>query len=412
MQKLSKGGSTKLMVLCAAAYFTSYLTRVNFAAVIAAIIQADDIDKTLAGAVTTLGFITYGVGQLVSGWLGDRINPKKLMFGGFLLTAAMNMLIPACSNGKWMCIVWAVNGFAQSFMWPPMVKIMKNAMDDDGYNKGILIVNLGATAATIMIYLISPFIIRQWSWRAVFMVNGSIAVIMAIVWMIIITEIEKTANLSYVLIKGKSGQKDKQKQPLSVKLGLLICVMVAIMLQGSLRDGVTTWVPTYITEVFKLDSSNSILTSVIIPIFSFISLKLSSVIYNKMGKKPYFTAGVFFAIAAVCAAILRVFSDFSPILTVVLAALLVAIMHGINLVLVCLLPAVLADDNNVSALSGILNFMTYVGSAISTYGFAVFSEKTGWSGTVVLWAIIAALGVVMCFASSKFKPVVDKNANV
>lgn len=408
MQKIAKKSSTKLTVLCSAAYFTSYLTRVNFAAVLAAIIQAGDIDKTLAGAVTTLGFITYGVGQLISGWLGDRINPKKLMFFGFLLTAAMNMLIPMCPDGRWMCLVWAVNGFAQSFMWPPMVKIMKNAMDDDKYNRGVLLVNLGATVATILIYLVAPFVIRQWSWHTVFFTSGTVAVIMAIVWLAVITEIEKSANLTYVLVKGK--KEKKQKNSLSVNIALLVFVMIAIMLQGALRDGVTTWVPTYITEVFKLDSSNSILTSVVIPIFSFVSLKMSSVIYNKMGKKPYKTAGIFFGIAAVCGIILRLFSSASPILTVVLAALLVGIMHGINLILVCFLPAILAGENNMSVLSGMLNFTTYVGSAVSTYGFAVFSEKAGWSGTVTLWAVIAALGVAMCILSGKINKNIDNKA--
>lgn len=408
MQKIGIRGSKKLRVLCAAVYFTSYLTRMNFAAVLAAIIQTGDIDKSLAGAVTTLGFITYGVGQLVSGWLGDRVNPKKLLFGGFLLTAAMNMLIPVCPDGRWMCLVWAINGFAQSFMWPPMVKIMKNAMDDDGFNKGVLVVNLGATFATVMIYLVSPLIIRVWSWRAVFRFNATFAVIMAVIWMIVITEIEKSANLTYVLIKGKSQKKEKGS--LSVNVGLLAVVMLAIMLQGSLRDGVTTWVPTYITEVFKLDSSNSILTSVVIPVFSFISLKVSAVIYHKTGKKPYVLSGIFFAVGAVCAVILRVFSDVSPILTVFLAALLVAIMHGVNIILVCFLPAILADENNMSLLSGMLNFTTYVGSAISTFGFAVFSEKTGWSGTVTLWAVIAALGAVMCILGKQINKNLDKKA--
>ena len=58
MQKLERKDAKQLTLLCAAAYFVSYLTRVNFAAVIAAIIQAGDIDKASAGLVTTLGFIT------------------------------------------------------------------------------------------------------------------------------------------------------------------------------------------------------------------------------------------------------------------------------------------------------------------------------------------------------------------
>ena len=60
------------------------------------------------------------------------------------------------------------------------------------------------------------------------------------------------------------------------------------------------------------------------------------------------------------------------------------------------LPAALADDENVSTLSGALNFMTYVGSAASTYGFALLSENFGWGGTVASWLAITVLGTMAC----------------
>jgi OPA family glycerol-3-phosphate transporter-like MFS transporter len=402
MQKLEGKNAKSLTYLCAAAYFVSYLTRVNFAAVIAAIIQAGDIDKTSAGLVTTLGFITYGVGQLISGWLGDRINPKKLMVVGFATTIAMNCLIPLCPNGTAMCVVWAFNGFAQSFMWPPMVKIMSSAMDTDSYNKGCVVVSWGSTIATILIYLISPAIISFAGWKAVFFIYAGVAVVIASVWYVKITSIEKKCGIVYPMhIKSKGG-----KLSIKISVPLLVIVMLAIMLQGSLRDGVTTWVPTLVSEAFNLGSEVSILSSVIIPVFGLASLQLTSVIYNKLGKKPFKAAGLFFVCAIIAATMLTVFTGASVILTVMMSAIIVACMHGINLILVCFLPAALADDSNVSTLSGILNFMTYVGSAASTYGFALLSEKFGWGGTVISWLVITLLGTsacVICHTATKKK---------
>lgn len=393
MQKLDRKNAKQLTYLCAAAYFVSYLTRVNFAAVIAAIIQAGDIEKTSAGLVTTLGFITYGVGQLVSGWLGDRINPKRLMVIGFATTIVMNMLIPFCPNGAAMCVVWAFNGFAQSFMWPPMVKIMSSAMDTDDYNKGCVVVSWGSTIATILIYLVSPAIISFAGWRAVFFVYSAVAIVISSVWYAKITAIEKKCAIVYPMHqKSKTGE----KMSIKVSIPILIIVMLAIMLQGSLRDGVTTWVPTFVSEAFNLGSEVSILSSVIIPIFSLASLQMTSVIYNKLGKKPFKSAGLFFICAVICAVVLALFHDASVILTIVMSALIVACMHGINLILVCFLPAALADDGNVSTLSGVLNFMTYVGSAASTYGFALLSENYGWGGTVSSWLAITVLGTLAC----------------
>lgn len=398
MQKLERKDAKQLTLLCAAAYFVSYLTRVNFAAVIAAIIQAGDIDKTSAGLVTTLGFITYGVGQLISGWLGDRINPKKLMVIGFATTVAMNLLIPFCPSGAWMCVVWAFNGFAQSFMWPPMVKIMSSAMNSDDYNKGCVVVSWGSTIATILIYLVSPVIIKFAGWRTVFFVYGAVAVLISSVWCAKITAIEKKCEIVYPMHqKSKNGS----KMAIKISVPLLIIVMLTIMLQGSLRDGVTTWVPTFVSESFNLGSEISILSSVIIPLFSLASLQLTGIIYNKLGKKPFKSSGLFFICAVTAAVLLVFFKGSSVILTVAMSALIVACMHGINLILVCFLPAALADDDNVSTLSGLLNFMTYVGSAASTYGFALLSESFGWNGTVVSWLVITVLGTTACIICNK-----------
>ena len=397
MQKLNSKNSNKLTALCSAAYFVSYLTRVNFAAVIAAIIAAGDIDKTTAGAVTTIGFITYGIGQLISGKLGDIINPKKLMFAGFILTGLMNFAIPFCPNGGVMCVVWGINGFAQSLMWPPMVKIMKSAMTNERYDRGCVAVSWGSTGATILIYLIAPLIITLTNWRGVFFVNSSAALIMSAVWWLLTTKIEKETGIYYpVSGKVKKEKTERKKLTASMSLPLLVFTMLAIFFQGCLRDGVTTWVPTYVSEVFKLGSEASILSGVIVPVFSLASIQLASIIYNKMGKKPFKCAGMMFAVVVLSNGLLAVFNDKSIILTIVLCALCVGCMHGINLILVCMLPAVYANEDNMSTLSGTLNFTTYVGSAASTYGFALLSDAFGWGGTIFSWLAISVLGTAMC----------------
>ena len=55
----------------------------------------------------------------------------------------------------------------------------------------------------------------------------------------------------------------------------------------------------------------------------------------------------------------------------------------------------------MSTASGIINACTYVGSAISTYGIAVLSDKIGWNFTVLIWALIAMFGTLICVFSAK-----------
>ena len=81
--------------------------------------------------------------------------------------------------------------------------------------------------------------------------------------------------------------------------------------------------------------------------------------------------------------------------------LIVGGVHGVNLMLICIAPKRFKSYGNIATMSGVLNFSTYVGSAVSTYGFAVISEQSGWNTTIGMWIAIAALGTVLCFASAK-----------
>ena len=91
-------------------YLISYLTRINYAAIISEIVIAEGIQKSVASLALTASAITYGIGQLLSGYMGDRIEPKKLIFGGLLTTLTTNLLITLCSSPYQMAVVWGING--------------------------------------------------------------------------------------------------------------------------------------------------------------------------------------------------------------------------------------------------------------------------------------------------------------
>jgi OPA family glycerol-3-phosphate transporter-like MFS transporter len=76
-------------------------------------------------------------------------------------------------------------------------------------------------------------------------------------------------------------------------------------------------------------------------------------------------------------------------------------MHGVNLMLVCMIPSFFQKYGNVSTVSGVLNSCTYVGSAVSTYGIALLSEAYSWKFTLFIWVLIALLGTIICFIASK-----------
>ena len=94
-QPLNASAITLLFMMV---YMVSYMTRVNFSAIVAEIEQATEMSKELLSLSLTGSFVTYGVGQIVSGVCGDRFSPKKLVSMGLSVTIAMNLLLPFCVN--------------------------------------------------------------------------------------------------------------------------------------------------------------------------------------------------------------------------------------------------------------------------------------------------------------------------
>ena len=75
LYKFADKRSSRITLMCALLYFCSYLTRYNFGAVLVEIVAREGISAELVSMSITGLFITYGIGQLVSGFLGDKFAP-------------------------------------------------------------------------------------------------------------------------------------------------------------------------------------------------------------------------------------------------------------------------------------------------------------------------------------------------
>ena len=393
MEKLqTKKQINALALLLTITYMISYITRINYGAIISEMVDETGISKSLLSMALTGSFITYGTGQVVSGILGDRFSPKKLVFWGLVASICMNLLIPVCNSPYQMLFVWCINGFAQSFMWPPIVRIMTEQLSEDDYKTTCTKVSWGSSFGTIVVYLVSPLLITVAGWKSVFVFSAIAGIIMLFVW-----------NKKCADIKGNQ-QKTARAEKGSISnifTPLMIMIMLAIILQGMLRDGVTTWMPSYISETYNLSNVISILTGVILPLFSILSFQAATKLYMKKLKNPMLCSGVFFGGGAVSALLLTVVTGKNAVFSVLLSALLTGCMHGVNLLLICMIPPFFKKYGNVSTASGVLNSCTYIGSAISTYGIALLSETFGWGFTLFSWLLIAALGTLICLVCVK-----------
>ena len=394
MQKLNRPQDIRrITALFACTYMTSYMTRINFGAIVSEMSAAAGITKSLLSMSLTGSFIAYGTGQVLSGILGDRFSPKALVGMGLGLSAAMNLLLPLCPGPYGMLAVWSVNGLAQAFLWPPMVRMMTALLMPEDYKAAVTKVSWGSSFGTIAIYLTAPILIAAAGWKSVFWASAAAGVLMLLLWSRAAPDVQKP---------GSSAAPSPVKGTARALLRpLMLWVMAAIVLQGMLRDGITTWMPSFIGESFGIGTEISILSGVLLPVFSILCFRAAQWLYQKKLPNPLAGGGLLFGLGALCALALTFCCGTSAIGAVLLSAALTGCMHGVNLLLVCMVPAFFEKEGSIATVSGTLNACTYIGSALSTYGIAALSEGIGWQKTVFLWCVIALAGCLVCFGCTR-----------
>ena len=371
-------------------YFFSYAMRLDYSASIVAIVSDLKITNTMASWAVTGSFITYGVGQVICGIIGDKVSPTKMISVAMLGTILVNTLVSFCSNIWIITALWCLNGVCQAMIWPPLTRFISEQVGTEKYANAVTVAGLSVSTGTIFVYLFVPVVLEYTIWRNVFRCMSVLGIVMVLIWFF--------ATRGIKMGKAAGVKKAYSNKTISIfgliVLAGLVPIFLAIALQGILRDGIQTWLPSLVNKQFNLDESSSVLSAAILPVFSMICVLVANTLNNRI-KHELKTAAIMFGFSFV-AAIPIVLGVKLPIITIICAALISASMHGVNHMLIALIPKNFAKYGMVSTFSGILNACTYIGASVSSYGFASVADNFGWNAVLISWCIIAFLGMSIC----------------
>ena len=389
----SKRSMAFISFLCCLVYFTSYLTRLNYGACLIEIQRALQIDKSQAGLPVTGCFLVYGIGQLICGYIGDKIAPQKIIFTGLVGSALCNLLVAVFPRIAVITLIWSVNGFFQSMLWPPLVRIMAELLDGKWYRHCSVLVSFSSSLATVAVYLLAPVCLFAWGWKSMFFLPAVAGILTAVYWIVNI----RSQGRETIQEENPSTPVPEEPQGGIIRLFLLaplFPMLTAIALHGVLKDGITTWMPAYMADAFGTSTSTAILTTAILPVFAICSTLFSSLLYNRI-RDELCTAALLFAAGFAGSTAMFFTNARYPIGCVLLMMLITGCMHGINLMLISRLPRHFVKFGMVSTVSGILNAATYVGSALSTYVFGKIAENSGWNHVILLWIAVSGIATIL-----------------
>ncbi len=430
MQKLQTPYlARRLFLLCWLVYFSSYLGRLNYSSAMTVMLDEEFLTKAQAGFISMIYFLAYGMGQCLNGFAGDKVNPERMITCGLVVSAGMNLIMTFCGSFPVMAAAWLINGYAQSAIWPPIIRLFSDMLETKTKLKYCVDIVSTQAAGTFASYFLSAFVIAHAKWQFVFLTAALILLAVAAIWRIGFLsvcrrngqespgeEYEEYGKEVYTAHTGGDGRTSKRERVgqkgqttaekqkgffrlLSVSGSLFL--IFPILVHGILKDGVVSWVPTFISETFASGAHVAILLTSIIPLINLSGAYLGRFVFRKINNDEIRASVVFFAAAAASLLALFQFGRKSMLLTVLLLSAVTASMMAVNTLLINLYPLRFEREGRVAAMSGFLNASAYVGTAVSTYCIGILVQESGWDVTILSWFLVTFAALIFCLIACR-----------
>lgn len=99
-------------------YALYYVCRLSMNIVRKPIVDEGVFTETQLGIIGSCLFFVYAVGKMANGFLADRVNVRRFMATGLLLTAIVNLILGMTEMFVAFAVLWGLNGWFQSMGAP------------------------------------------------------------------------------------------------------------------------------------------------------------------------------------------------------------------------------------------------------------------------------------------------------
>lgn len=381
-----------LLFLCWLVYTAGNVGRMNYAASMVAIIEQTGSPKSAAGIVSSCFFFAYGAGQLVNGLLCHKYNSRLMVFGSLLLAAVANICLPLCRTVSVMKWLWLGNGMVQSVLWSSLVKLQAEYLNERDINKSVLIMSTTTAGGTFIAYGLSALNVAFFSWQITFYLAGALLLASAAAWLYGVGYVQKNLPVYQPAgISPTAGGRGRMRAPFVFSL-CLVCVFAVA--SGFVKDGVNTWTPNLLFEVYGIEAHYSILLTLILPLVSVFGAYVAKKAYQKL-PNDVLLIGLFFVCGGGVTALILCLYAYTLGFTVAFFAVLSCLIAAVHNLVTAAIPFRLRSMGRSGRFAGIFNMFCYAGSTLSSILLGLLADGSGWNAVIVLLlGLLLGLGAV------------------
>lgn len=376
-------------LMCSFSYLAVYVARNILSAVTPQMTTGGFFTTEGIGTLSSVYFITYAVGQLINGAIGDKIKAKYMISMGLGFAAVCNFLFPLLSGYPTTAVVaYGASGFFLSMIYGPMTKIIAENAEPFYATRCALGFTFASFFGSPSAGLLASFLV----WQSVFNFASGMLILMAVVCFVAFSAFEKRGLIKYNQFDRPKDENKLEGVRELIKHKIIRYTFISI-LTGVIRTTVVFWMPTYFCEFLGYSEKESAIIFTITTFIISLSAFVSVFTYERLNRNMELTMILFFILSTLFFVSLYFIRE--PILNIVLLVLAVMSSNCSASMLWSRYCPSLRDTGMVSSATGFIDFVSYMAAAASTSIFANSVSTVGWGNLILIWAGIVGVAFVI-----------------
>ncbi|MGN1011806.1 MAG: MFS transporter, partial [Clostridia bacterium] len=260
----------------------AYLCRLNFSSAVLKIAADLEVTTTVMGTVGSLFFLSYAFGQLINGFIGDRVPSIRFLIFAVIGTGLVNFAMTLADSVGIIRFLWVLNGYFQSVFWAACNRLLSQYYGSSEHH----IVSTGMSLSMVISYVLSwavlgKLLVEQ-SWQCYFLIPAASALLMLMIWLALVRT-EKHLSDSAETSEKISFPAWKE----TVKKERLIFLGVACVFLGIIKEGIGLWAPVIFLSILNGSINQSLLCIVLIPFGNFCGILFTGKHLQKQDADPF-----------------------------------------------------------------------------------------------------------------------------
>ncbi|CAH0205693.1 putative L-galactonate transporter [Arthrobacter sp. Bi83] len=379
-----------LIALLVVGGIINYLDRNNLSIANTTIAKEFGLNTLQMGLLLSAFSWPYAIANLPAGYLVDKFGPKRMFAWAAGLWSVVSMLSSLANSFGFLYAARVALGISESPFFTSGLKVADKWFNKTERALPVSIVNTGSQIANAIAPPLLTFLMLTMSWRGMFVVIGSLGVVIALVWLRIYRD--PTMKEQFI-IKGQEFEDEQKPKEKQAGWGeLLKQKNTWFMVLGAFGIFYTvwvylTWLPSYLQTARGFSLSQIGWLAGLPFLCGIIGVLAGGILSGKLIKRgiPAITARkipiVGGALLAAAAVLPVAYVENTALAIVLLSVGYFAAQVPIGVLWT--LAADIAESNQVASLGAIQNFGGFLGAAVAPIVTGYILNETGGNYTLV-----------------------------